>query len=405
MKKLALLLIIFVFVGCNFQQKNKSLGDRTIDVFKNQPINFVPKSNKDTLDTKIFTDGRIVMKKLQLPKYEKDVKISVKLTLESTGDRWDKSGSCFMVPSNSKSNILRYFEGKDSLPKNKDLYENLKGIAPTKEYKPTIELMRFMTPFGVGYYSDDNKKGRKPVYVDSWEKNVVWKQDITHLASELQSEVWIGVWIDTWTKGGYKVSLSLEFDETEAEVFPLKESKIIPVLNTVYYSGEIGYADIFARKDIEVTVNLEEKAKNASLYYIVTGHGGHSGGDEFVEKENVLYHNNNKILQFTPWRNDCASFRRFNPTSGVWLKKDSADYIDFEAKKYLRKEIEERIASSDLSRSNWCPGSDVKPIKIKLGNLEKGNHTFKFSIPKAQEIDGDKLNHWLISSYVYYEKP
>lgn len=404
MKEIVLLLVALLSVGCNFKEENKTLGDKTINVFKNQKINFVPKSNKDTLGTKIFTDGRIVMKKVLLPKYEKDVKISIKLALASNGDRWDKSGSCFIIPSGEKQTILDYFQEKTTLPKDSLKYGVLKGIVPTKKYNPTIELLRFMTPFGVGFYSDDTKKGRKPVYIDTWAKNVVWKQDITQLASELQGEVWIGVWIDTWTKEGYKISLDLDFDETEAVVFPMKKTRTLPVVNTVYYSGEKGYADIFATKDLEVAINVPENAKNASLYYLVTGHGGHSGGDEFVPKENFLFHNKSKIYQFTPWRTDCASFRRFNPTSGVWLKKDTANYIDFKARKYKQKEIEERIASSDLSRSNWCPGSAVKPVKVELGNLTKGKHTFTFSIPKAQKKDGEKLNHWLISSYLYYEK-
>lgn len=404
MKKILFVLFLGVFFGCNFQPKNNVIGDKNISIFTNQRINFVGKSNKDTLNTKVLTDGRIVMKKIKFPKYEKDVKISLKLTLTSNGDRWDKSGSCFLIPSGSKQTILDYFEEKATLPKDSLKYENLKGIVPTENYNPSIELLRFMTPFGVGFYSDDTKKGRKPVYIDKWAKTVVWEQDVTQLASELQGEVWIGVWVDTWTKEGYKVSLSLDFDETEAEVFPMKKTKVLPVVNTVYYSGEKGYADIFARKDVKVAIDVPENAKNASLYYIVTGHGGHSGGDEFTPKKNVLYHNDAKIHQFTPWRTDCASFRRFNPTSGVWLKKDTANYIDFKARKYKMKEIEERIASSDLSRSNWCPGSYVKPLKIDLGDLQKGKHTFTFSIPEAQAKDGDKLNHWLVSSYLYYEK-
>ena len=30
------------------------------------------------------------------------------------------------------------------------------GIVPGQDYVPTLELMRFMTPFGVGYYSSDD---------------------------------------------------------------------------------------------------------------------------------------------------------------------------------------------------------------------------------------------------------
>ena len=109
------------------------------------------------------------------------------------------------------------------------------------------------------------------------------------------------------------------------------------------------------------------------------------------------------VLDIEPWRDDCASFRRFNPTSGVWLKKDSAAYIDFEARKYLVKEIEERIASSDISRSNWCPGSTVDPIVVELGDMEAGKHELKIGIG-ATKADNDKLNHWLVSAYLTYEE-
>lgn len=42
------------------------------------------------------------------------------------------------------------------------------GIVPGQDYVPTLELMRFMTPFGVGYYSSDNdslSSKRRPVYI------------------------------------------------------------------------------------------------------------------------------------------------------------------------------------------------------------------------------------------------
>ena len=37
--------------------------------------------------------------------------------------------------------------------------------------------------------------------------------------------------------------------------------------------------------------------------------------------------------------------------------------------------VEEPLASSDLSRSNWCPGSDVVPEEIPLKELQAGKHT------------------------------
>ena len=67
------------------------------------------------------------------------------------------------------------------------------------------------------------------------------------------------------------------------------------------------------------------------------------------------------------------------------------------------KEIEEPLASSDLSRSNWCPGSDVPPVEVALGDLAAGNHTLTISIPESTEIDENKLNHWLVSAYLVWE--
>ena len=66
--------------------------------------------------------------------------------------------------------------------------------------------------------------------------------------------------------------------------------------------------------------------------------------------------------------------------------------------------IEEPLASSDLSRSNWCPGSDVMPEEAVIGDLPAGKHSFKVSIPEAQQVDGNKLNHWLVSAYLVWEE-
>jgi len=86
------------------------------------------------------------------------------------------------------------------------------------------------------------------------------------------------------------------------------------------------------------------------LKYITTGHGGHSGGDEFRPQENILSINGEEVYSFTPWRTDCASFRRFNPSTGVWLSKRTVAYIGREGR--AEKEVEEPIASSDLQHFN-----------------------------------------------------
>ncbi|HMQ45094.1 MAG TPA: peptide-N-glycosidase F-related protein, partial [Mariniflexile sp.] len=221
--------------------------------------------------------------------------------------------------------------------------------------------------------------------------------DITDLESLVTGTFYVGVWIDSWTAEGYEFDLELSYSDRKQ----IKAS-VLPLVNTIPYVGGQQLPDNFAHKDLEKTFTLKKEAKNVKLHYITTGHGGHSGGDEFIKIKNSVFLNNKLVLDTIPWRDDCASFRRFNPTSGVWLKKDSVSYINPKTKGYDLKEIEERIASSDLSRSNWCPGSSVKPMVVDLGNLKAGAYTLKIKIP-ATPVDGDKLNHWLVSAYLTYE--
>ncbi|PID89286.1 MAG: hypothetical protein CSB01_02805 [Bacteroidia bacterium] len=216
--------------------------------------------------------------------------------------------------------------------------------------------------------------------------------------------MWIGVWIDTWTAEGYKVWATLKFDETEAVDFPKKKTRVLPLVNTVAYGFGQELPDFFAHKDLKIDFELPKGAKNVKLNYITTGHGGHSGGDEFTKQKNILKIDGKEVFSFVPWRDDCASFRRFNPSSGVWLLKDTASYLNFEKGKYMEKVIEERIASSDYSRSNWCPGSDVPPMVVDLGNIDTGKHEFTISIPNAQPANEKELNHWLVSAYLTWEE-
>ena len=388
-----------------------SYGNRTLQVFNQTPVRFAPDKypdgiNESASDSVIhLTNGRIILKKITLPPYQRNVKVKAKVTLASNGDRWDKSGSCFVLPKSSAINLLNIAKGEQKFPAvDSTKLEKLIGVLAGENYKPTVELLRFMTPFGVGFYSNDNdslSSIRKPVYIDKWAKNVVWEQDITDLYSMLEREAYVGIFIDTWTPEGYIASLVLDIEESQIGVDAIKQKHVEPLINTVYYMGQT-YPDIFARKDVSTTFNIPAGARNVKLKYIVTGHGGHSGGDEFVEKRNIISIDGKEVLNFIPWRDDCASFRRFNPATGVWLRERLAAYIGKGG--YQKKLVEEPLASSDLSRSNWCPGSDVKPVEVALPNLGEGSHTITFSIPEAQNIKDNELNHWLISAYLVWDK-
>ena len=409
MKKILFVAVAIIgFLTSCGHKEYPAIGDTHVQIFDKVNICFQPNNyqnfNEANADGVIrLVNGRIILKKITLPEYKRNVDVTLTVTLASNGDRWDKSGSCFVLPKESAINLLNIAKGEQKFPEvDSTKYEQLIGIVPGENYIPTIELMRFMTPFGVGYYNEHEiGLKRKPVYIDKWADCVTWSQDITDLYPTLEKEAYVGVFIDTWTAEGYVVSVDLDLKESQISCDALPNRKVMPLLNTVYYIGQ-SYPDIFARQDLEMEFDMPKDAKNVRLKYIVTGHGGHSGGDEFVKRQNIVSIDGNEVLNFIPWRDDCASFRRFNPGTGVWLIKRLAMYIDKEG--YSEKMVEEPLGSSDLSRSNWCPGSDVVPEETLLGDLSAGKHTFKVSIPEAEPVDGNKMNHWLVSAYLVWEE-
>lgn len=394
---------IAFFTFCLFmiscQKEIPSIGNKTVTIFENQHLYFDLNFKTDPFVTgdSIFRldAGRVLVKKVKLPHYGLQPKTTVKVNLMSNGDPWDKSGSLFVIPKTSDISLVDFETGKFDL---KQLKQDYAAVAAFKNdtisYSPNVELLRFMTPFGVGYFNDHERvKKRKPIYIPEWEKEVSWSKEITHILPLLEDEVYIGVFIDTWTKEGYKISVTIDFEESQVPAHIKKEQKVLPLVNTVKYASDQRLFDDFSRKGVALDFSIDEPVKNAKLYYTTTGHGGHSGGDEFVKKENQIYLDNQLIRQFTPWRDDCASFRRFNPTSAVWARKVAVD----------GEEWEDRLASSDLSRSNWCPGSSVAPEIISLDNLEQGEHTLKIEIPEAQTASEQENNYWMVSAYIVYE--
>lgn len=401
MNKIIIIALAIITSACTV--KKQAIGDKSIVLFNNEELNFNPAENCTKPDERIIKidNGRILLQKVLLPKYNKRVNVSIEAEIKSAGDPWDKSGSLFLIPKSSDINFLLDNDFKLQF---EDQDIEFPGVVPTENYKPSIEILRFMTPFGVGYYSNDTTiMKRKPVYIPKWEDKVVWEQDVTQLVSELEGEVWIGVFIDVWTQGGYEFSAKLNYTESKAELDPISETKVIPLVNTLRYIEPEKLYDGFSRDNLEYTFELPHNYKQAKLHYITTGHGGHSGGDEFVKNENIITINNQEVYNDIPWRDDCASFRRFNPHSGVWTEERTAVVGNLRTGDTKELEIDEFIASSDYSRSNWCPGSQVEPLVIELNNLKVGKNTITISIPQAQQEKENELNHWNVSAYITLE--
>jgi len=344
----------------------------TLNVFNNETINFIDKP-QSTDSIFRFAGGTVIARKIKFPKYSTIQNVFVDLKEQSNGDAYDRTGSVFIIPTDKPLSLMDAL--KNSV-KDLPIYDNgngkqYQGVIATSNYNPVIELMRFFTPFGVGKYNTLKLKDK------NWADQVYYRQDISELFPLVNGkEVWVAVFIGNYDKGGHKVSLNITLHNGGKQ----KAGKeiILPLFNSTNVMEMAGqeYATMFSiDKGLEVSFTLPKDLKGAKLRYITTGHGGWGEGDEFVPKKNTIWLDGKESFAFVPWRQDCGSYRLSNPASG---------------------NFETGLSSSDLSRSNWCPGTVTNPNFIELGDLRAGTHTIKVSIPMGKP-QGNSSSAWNVS--------
>ncbi|MFP5436482.1 MAG: PNGase F N-terminal domain-containing protein [Bacteroidia bacterium] len=351
----------------------------TIPVFTEQQINFsdASKSNDSILR---FANGTIALRKVKFPDIKAGSQVFAELIEQSAGDAYDRTGSVFVITQDKKQSFLDGLQnGANTLP----VYDNgngnkYPGMVGTDDFSPLIELMRFFTPFGISQYNTIQLKGK------TWHNAVPYRQDISELIPYLSSkELYVGVFIGNYDKGGHKVNLEITVHNDELGYN--KAGKVLPLFDTVNVmemAGQ-GYSTMFsAEKGLEVSFTLDKPFKNARLRYITTGHGGWENGDEFLPKKNTIYLDEKETFAFIPWRQDCGSYRLFNPASG---------------------NFENGLSSSDYSRSNWCPGTVTNPNFIPLGDLPAGKHTIRVHIPQGVP-EGTNFSAWNVSGVLLGEE-
>ncbi|MGI4020288.1 MAG: PNGase F N-terminal domain-containing protein [Janthinobacterium lividum] len=347
---------------------------RTITVFNQEQISFGnDKPNPAEGQTNItyhYAGGTVILKKIKLPDYVTGTQLFTELAQYSNGDAYDRTGSVFIVPVDKQQSFLQGLQkGVKALPVYREKYQ---GVVATNNYLPMLELLRFFTPFGIRKYNQaSNIKGY------NWADSAVFREDITELQPRLQGEVWIGVFIGNYDKGGHIVSLRLKYYPGDGEENQKPTKFLMPIFNTTNVMEMAGqeYGTMFNHDSLTVTVNIPQGLKNLQLRYITTGHGGWGGGDEFNQKLNEIFVDGKRVYHFIPWRTDCGTYRLLNPSSGNFGNG---------------------LSSSDLSRSNWCPGSLTPPVYIPLPNLESGKHTFKVAIPIGDR-EGSAFSAWNVS--------
>lgn len=350
----------------------------TINIFKDQIINFSDESKSN--DTILrFANGTIAVRKIKFPEIKTGSQIFADVTEQSNGDAYDRTGSFFIIPTDKELSFLNGLQnGAKALP----VYTNgngkeYQGVVSTANYNPVVELMRFFTPFGVKQYNSLQLKDKV------WAENVLYRQDISDMQALLSGkEVWIGINIGNYDKGGHKVSANITIhNEEESKAKPAQVVPLFCTNNIMEMAGQ-EYGTMFNNdKGLQVSFTLGKPMKNCKLRYITTGHGGWENGDEFVPKKNTVFLDGKETFAFTPWRQDCGSYRLSNPASGNFPNG---------------------LSSSDYSRANWCPGTVTNPVFIDLGDLEAGNHSIQIKIPQGLP-EGSSFSSWNISGVLIGE--
>lgn len=344
----------------------------TIDVFKDEVINFSDQSKSNDSILR-FANGTIILRKIKFPEIKHGSQTYVELIEQSNGDAYDRTGSVFAIPVNKDKT---FFEGLKNGITALPAYENgngkkYYGVTLNGSYTPLLELMRFFTPFGIKQYNYVKLKDKV------WHDKVPYREEISELQSELSNkEYWIGTFIGNYDKGGHKISLSITI-HTDNNLNN-KSNFVLPLFNTtnVMEMAQQDYGTMFnSDKGLGVTFTLDKDIKNATLRYITTGHGGWEAGDEFVPKKNTIILDGIQAFAFIPWRQDCGSYRLFNPVSG---------------------NFDNGLSSSDYSRSNWCPGTVTNPEFISLGDLKAGKHTITIQILQGAS-EGNYFSAWNVS--------
>ncbi|WP_233525549.1 PNGase F N-terminal domain-containing protein [Chitinophaga silvisoli] len=353
----------------------------TIPVFSKEQVSFGydkpnPAANQSDV-TYHYAGGTVILKKIKLPKYETGRQLFAELAQYSNGDAYDRTGSVFMIPVDKQRSFLNGLQnGVKDLPVYKEKYQ---GVVATDDYLPAMELLRFFTPFGIHHYNE-----RSQIAGYNWADSAVFRQEITELQPGMEGDVWIGVFIGNYDKGGHIVSLRLKYfkgDEDEGLQAP---GYLHPIFNTTNLMEMAGqeYGTMFDHDSLTVKVNIPEGVTHLQLRYITTGHGGWGNGDEFVPKLNEIFVDGKRVYHFVPWRTDCGTYRLLNPSSGNFSNG---------------------LSSSDLSRSNWCPGSLTPAVYIPLPDLAPGVHEFKVAIPLGKR-EGTAFSAWNVSGVLMGEK-
>lgn len=290
--------------------------------------------------------------------------LKMKVLLKASCDNYDRIG----------------YVGLAIVPKNQMTYDRTKV--------KRMEIARFITPF--------MNKNLKP-------DTVPYNYDVSNLVQILKDrkindsfDFWLELSVfgvpyaaNTQVAGcaGRKDVFfgTVDLITNDTEVVGDTNILVAPLMyNFSFNSYQQGASDSIGGNTKTLKFVLTDSLKEAVFYIITSNHGADSAGEEYNRRDHYVYFNNQLVLQYKPGFITCEPYRKFN-TQGNGIYGASA-----------------RSDAQWQSFSNWCPGAYIPIRSISLGNLSKGSHEFKLSVPDALFVK--KSGYFPLSLYLQGKK-
>lgn len=235
-----------------------------------------------------------------------------------------------------------------------DPWDRAGSVSLKRPDEPAVEILKFVTAYGGA---------------TRHEADVSW---LAPLLGGDARELRIEGFVDTWTSPGWRMDFALEFAPDPAAENPVWAA---PLFNEQNLTRARMDATGGPRVEIEVPAGLAR----VELLLFVSGHCTDGrGADEFESRDSVLRIDGVERLRVRPWRDDCLQFRAINPYCRRWS---------------------DGSWSSDYSRSGWCPGDQVPPLRFELGEfLPPGGHALDFGIEDIRPADASGQGYWRVSA-------
>ncbi len=232
-----------------------------------------------------------------------------------------------------------------------DPWDRAGSVSWIQPGRPAVEILKFMTAYG---------------------GETAQKSDVSWLAPLLTKPGFVEGFVDTWSSPGWRMDFKLEFWNDETADNPYWA---LPLFNEQSFTAEL-----MAAGPRRIPVKIPPGLSRVKIQLSISGHCTDGrGADEFESKDNVLFVDGTEVRRFQPWRDDCRQFRAINPYCRRWS---------------------DGSWSCDYSRSGWCPGDLVKPLRFDLSaELDAGEHVIEFAIEDIRPAD-EAGNHgyWRVSA-------